>query len=244
MADVRHALTALCVFLAACKDNGDPFIIQPGGDDGVFIPGADAAMDTAVDDGDVGETIEGRVCLMTDLRDPTSCANAGVGGLEVVLGTSTAVTDVAGVFSMPTPTGTALVWRVTGRDIVPSRMPLSTVNLIPAMSVESFDELLLSNGMIGTEDEGHVFVRAMRSELPLPGVTATAVPSPTYDTHYDGPSSFAWSLGQTGAFGAVWIPSVLAGTVDVTITGPRETTVELSLPVEAHGLTFATVELP
>ncbi len=242
---MRHLLVSL-VLLTACKHEGDDFPIAPGGDDSVISPMIDASVDAPLDGGP-GSLIEGRVCVMIDPRNHTSCADSGAGGLDVLLGTSSAVTTQDGTFTIMAPAGTNLAWVVGGGGVATSVMPFGTAHLIPVIDVATQEDLLLDNGVITPADQGQVFVRALRGGIPLAGVTAAVSPGgapPTFAVRYDGLTPIAWTETATGMFGVSWLPGVPAGTVFVTVTPPDGTPRTVNLPVLGEANTFATVEIP
>lgn len=233
---------ALLVVLAGCQNNGsgDDYPIIPGGDDTTIGPGVDARL---IEDGstDGGPTIEGRVCLLTDPRNLTSCAEMGAGGLAVVIGTQSALTLDNGAFTIETPEGSNLVWRVTGSGVVPSVMALSSTHIIPVFDVALYEDLLISNGILLDASQGSIFARILQGGAPLPGAEASASPPPQYATLYDSNAPLVWNGGTTGAFGVAWIPGAGAGATTVTVTPPVGDAVAALVPVEQGSVTFATI---
>src|SRR5438874_8599845 len=72
----RGMKLALLVLVAACQASTDDFPIRPGTFGGGGTGGgADAGAGDAGDagDGDAGVLISGRVCVISDLRHPTTC---------------------------------------------------------------------------------------------------------------------------------------------------------------------------
>ena len=241
-----HRLLVSLVLLAACKSEGDDFPIAPGGDDSVISPMIDASVD-APRDGAPGSLIDGRVCVLIDPRNHTSCADSGAAGIGVMLGTSSAVTEEDGAFTIVAPPGSNLVWIVGGGGVATSVMAVGAAHLIPVIDVATQEDLLLDNGVITPADQGQVFVRSLRGGLPLAGVTATVTPPgapPTFAVRYDGLTPIAWTETATGMFGVAWLPGVPAGTVSVTVTPSDGTPRTLIVPVLGDANTFATVEIP
>jgi hypothetical protein len=236
---------ALLVVLAACQsEGGDDYPIIPGGDDTTIEPGVDARV---IEDGgtaDGGAVVEGRVCLLVDPRNLTSCATTGAGGLAVVIGTQSTLTLDSGAFTIPTPEGSNLVWRVTGEGIVPSVMALTSTNSIPAFTIELYDDLLLANGIQLDASQGSIFARILQGGQPLQGAVAAASPPASFSTFYDGNSLLAWNQGATGPFGVAWIPGASAGAATVTVTPPVGDAVAALVPVEQSSVTFATIVVP
>ncbi|MDX2092798.1 MAG: hypothetical protein SFX73_33335 [Kofleriaceae bacterium] len=236
---------ALLLVVAACQNNGgdDDYPIIPSGDDTTIGPPGDAAViDAGVVDG--GNVIEGRVCLLIDPRNLTTCAPMGAGGLAVVIGTESALTGDTGAFTIPTPDGSNLVWRVTGEGIVPSVMALSSMPLIPAFTTADYAELQLDNGILPDPTQGAIFTRILQNGQPLANAVATASPSGTETTLYDSNNPNLWNEGATGALGVAWLPGLGAGATTVTVTPPEGADVAALVPVEQGSVTFATIVVP
>jgi hypothetical protein len=207
--------------------------------------------------GDAGTLINGRVCLLTDLRrvgDATACAATGAGGLTVSLGTRTALTGTDGTFAIIAPAGNGLVWRVTDttpQQLISSVMGFGTDPTIPAVGYETYIDLLDQNSAVVTPLQGSVVVRVLSNGAPVTKATATSNPPTARLALYDGSDSVIWSDGVsgTGAHGMVWFPGVptppVTATIALTVTGtttPMTTSVP-DVPVEDGAITFVTQEL-
>ncbi|MDB4961071.1 MAG: hypothetical protein JWP01_1070 [Myxococcales bacterium] len=241
-----RALACVLVVITGCKGGGagDDFPVISQGDDSEITPQPDAPapLDAPANDG--GNTFAGRVCVVLDLRNLTSCRDTGVAGITVQLGTSTGVTLDDGTFTIPRPAGSNLTWAVTGADYVPSIMPLGTVHLIPAVSADLYDDLLDSNGVVLQELQGSVVGRVIQQAAALPGATVAATPPAQYPPLYDGGDSRIWAQNATGARGVFWLVGVPVGTSMVTVTSPSTATAALALPIVDGAITFTTVEFP
>lgn len=238
-------LAWLIVAVAGCHPAaGDDYPVLPGGDDtqgGGGIP-RDAVTD---DSTDASSTLAGRACLLTDLRDPGSCAATGAGGLTVTLGGETATTADDGTFTLARPVGSMLVWHVTGATIVPSVMPLDVTVTIPVIATTTYLDALDNNGILLAPGQGSVFVHVVRGGAAITGATAVASPPPTYAPFYDGSTSLVWDQDATGARGMVWVAGAEAGTLTVTVTPPLATAgTPLAVPIEGDSITFATLAIP
>ncbi len=234
----------MILLACACQPGmGDDYPIKPGGDDDQTVtPGG---RDAAIPDGnDATPGILGRVCLVSDLRDLTSCSATGAGGLTVTLGTSSATTLANGSFTIPIPLGSSPRWVVSGGAIVPSQMPFGAVPTIPAMPAASYQDLLTSNGVLVVAGEGAVVARVVRAGAPLPGAIATATPAPTYAPSYDGTSATLWDQDATGAHGIVWLTGAAAGSLTISITPPAAAPIVTTVPVADQAITFVTVDAP
>jgi len=234
------------VVVAACRSGGgDDYPVLPGGDD---TQGMEGHVDAAILDGtDAPAMLAGRACVLTDLRDLTSCATTGAGGLTVKLGSQTATTADDGQFTLATPAGTMLVWHVSGNvaDVMPSVMPFGATPQIPVVTTADYLDALNTNSIVlAPGQQGSAFVRVVRGAAALTGATAVASPTPTYPAFYDGATSVSWNQAATGARGMVWIAGAEAGSLTVTVTPPLATGVPITVPVEADSITFATLDAP
>ncbi|MBA3817876.1 MAG: hypothetical protein H0X17_03220 [Deltaproteobacteria bacterium] len=243
---MRRACAVVLVALvagAACEaEDSNDYPINPGGGGG---GGGGIGRDASVDaTGDGGTLLVGRVCLVSDLRALASCADVGAGGLLVTVGDRTASTSETGAFAVLPPTGTGLVWRVTGADIVPSIMELGATPVIPAIRSDAYLDLQSSNGVILQQGQGSIVLRVTRGGAPLPGAIVVASPTPQYATFYDGENATVWDEDATGVAGLAWLPGVSTGTAAITITPPSGAAVAEVLPVEDQAITYATVDAP
>lgn len=238
---MRCALLVLVVGCHPSSENDYP--VAPGGA-GVG-GGLPAFVDASLDGTDGGPQLIGRVCLMTDPRDQTSCATSGAGGLVVTLGTSTATTADDGTFTIARPSGSNITWDVTGSTIVESLTPFSAQAVIPAMPLTVYGQLEGDNGVVPQAGQGAVMVRVLQGGAPVAGATVTSTPAGVYGAFYDGSTPATWTANATGAFGAAWLPAITTGTADVTVTPQGGTPVMLSLvPIKEAAITFLTEELP
>ncbi len=237
------ALLLCCGALAACESDDGDYPIQPGGN---TPPGTSSRPDGGAGGDAAGATISGRVCKLTDLRAHSSaaCATTGAAGITVTLGASTAETDATGAFTIPTPTGTNLVWRASGVDLVGAVMPLGGTTEIPIIDTATYEELLLSAGVLLSSAQGSIIGYVRRAGQPLAGAVADVTPVPPYPAAYDGITASVWRAGATGALGTVWVPALDAGAVTVTVTPAVSSVVTRTVPVEAVAITFVPFEIP
>ena len=233
----------LLVLVAGCHSDGNDYPVTTGG--GGFGGGQPQIADAGVDGGDGGALILGRVCLMTDPRDQTSCAATGVGGLVVTLGTATGTTADDGTFTVGRPSGSNIVWDVTGSTVLESLTPFTAQAIIPAMPLGLYAQLEADNGVIAQAGQGAVMLRVLQAGAPLVGATATITPPTVYGTFYDGSTPATWTANGTGAFGTAWMPGEVTGTADVTVTPQGGTATTLgAVPIKEAAITFLTEELP
>jgi hypothetical protein len=243
---------ALALVLAACStSSSNDFPPRPGG--------GGTAGDAGIGDGGVaggGVPITGHVCLVSDLRAPTSpCDTTKAGGLKVTLGTAgapgtaTATTGADGSFTIAAPLGAGFTWHVTGINLVTSVMSFGTDNTIPAILGDGYITLLATVGLQAV-DETHasVVVRAVSVAAPAAGITATLTPLADSDTFYDSdgsPRSPVWNNTSTQSGGVVWVPDVpLPGPVTITLGRTTGTTVKTTAAVERQAITFITQGVP
>lgn len=230
------------VGLIGCRNGGDDFPVTVGATGaGGTVPAVDARPDT----GDGGNLL-GRVCLITDPRQPTSaCATTGAGGLIVTLGASSATTADDGTFVITASTATGLVWDVIGADIIESLSPFTAQAIVPAMPALPFVDLETGNGIVPTPGHGAAFVRVVHGGTPVAGATVVATGEDQYAPLYDPETGLVWGPTATGAFGMAWLPSLLAGTQDITVVPPGQGTpvVVGNVPIVEGALTFVTAEL-
>jgi len=241
---------AVLVFalVAACQASG-------GG--GYPIGGGDAGT------GDGGAQIQGRVCLLKDLRHLTACSESGASGLLVALAVgspqkvkATAVTtDEQGHFSIVPPLCTDCTWRVTSatdQRIVRSLMPFGTDSTIPVIGFDDYNTLLAANGQV-LADQGSVVVRVVSGAAPVPEV-AVASTTLTLDValpdavFYDSDTSQdLWNHNQTQSGGVVWLPLVpLSSSPSGTITLARSGggSVTTTATVLSTWITFLATDIP
>lgn len=231
--------------LAACEGDGAKYPIVGGGGGGGG-GGMHPGVDASVDGNDGGnEHLAGRVCLITDARQPTTCATTGADMLTVTLDGRTTTTAADGTFTIDAPTGTNIQWLVTGTDLVTSIMGFSAVHTIPAMKDVDYLDLANSNGVIGLPGNGDVFLHVTHGATNVQAVAATSAPAAEYATLYDGGAPTTWTQLGTGPFGMVWFAGLPQGAVTVTLTPQGGTATPVStIPVGDQTLTWVSVELP
>lgn len=230
--------------LVACKASGgdDEFPVVPGGPGGTGSLVDAAPPDTPPFE--AGASIDGRVCVVVDMRSLTSCLDSGAGGITVTLGTKTATTANDGSFLIETPSGSQLVWRASGLDIVPSVMAFGPSTSIPAVGIQTYSDILGANSVVLQSGQGSIVARIVRNGSPVVGATMSTSPVPQYATKYDGPTATAWTELKTAAAGVAWIPGAQATMNTVTVSPMTGTGANTMLPVEDGAITFATFDLP
>jgi hypothetical protein len=255
---------ALALVLAACSSsvNDFPPLPEGAGPGGVSGGGSGGTIgDAGIRDGntDGGVAISGRVCLVQDLRAPTSmCDPTKAGGFKVTLGTAhatdagttavvgTATTNPDGSFTMVAPLGPGLIWHVTSLNLTTSVMDYGTENTIPAMLSAQYHDLLLANtGQETDVDHGAVVLRVVRGLTPVAGLSAKVAPPGVGDTQYDSPNSLTdWNQNATQTAGMIWVPNAQLGMATITLSAMDGTTNLVTTTVESQAITFVTRTIP
>lgn len=246
---------AVLVVLAACRAGG----MAGGGDDyppvtggaGPIVVGAGASSDGDAGTGDAGLARHGRVCLLADLSrvgDLTACDPGKAGGLVVSLGTRTATTTSDGSFAIVPPLGGGLTWHVTGDKLVTSVMPFGADDTIPAILDVVYTELLSTNLVTLSDQQGSIIVRVVSSLAPVVGATAMSVPASSRLALYDASSAMLWKeSGGTGPRGVVWfadVPLAASGSTFATIAlSPPGRRPVPAVPVENQAITFLSYDV-
>ena len=234
---------ALLVLLVGCQPSGDDYHVIPGGDDHPVNPMVDAKpADGVVGDGSM---LMGRVCVVTDLRNPTvGCATTGAANITVTLGTETTMTADDGLFMLLPPSGAGLVWHTSGTNLVSSVIPLSTSNVLPMVSAQTYLDLQNGNSVIVNSGEGSVVLYVRQAGLPLAGATTDVSPTASFLTLGDRANATNWVQGATGALGVSWTPGIIAGTATLRVTPTVGAAAMLDVPIEDGAITFATLVIP
>ena len=234
------SLALLLAVGVGCSRDVEMFPVGPGVGGG---GGTGTKPDAAMADGNGSGTTNGRVCLIDDPRTPTTCASTGAGGLTVSLGTTTATTAADGSFSITPPSGTGLVWRVSGTAIYSAAMQVTTTATIPAISIDIFEDMVATNQAIAGDGTGSVIARFTRGGSGVAGLQAGTAPEPVGQIYYDGTSAVVWDTTATSSFGVVWVPGLIPGYTNLTVGGAQEATIQ-SIPVFADTVTFAFATIP
>jgi hypothetical protein len=243
---MRLVAYALLV-LAACKPSeGEDWPVEPGGGGGT-VGGTvgSGAVDAAMDDGTT--STGARVCGMSEILRWDECANAGMEGLDVMVGALSAETLADGTFTIGTPVGANLAWRVSGNAQLASLLEYPGGNVIPSISNTLFQDTA-ADANVGIENGvGTIFAKVLYMGEPVVGATAELAGSIDLVYYDDANGSAEFSLGETRADGIVWFPNVAPGaTVSFTVTPPKAigepTTTNVT--VEAETATFVTVVIP
>ncbi|MEO8704964.1 MAG: hypothetical protein ABI867_33230 [Kofleriaceae bacterium] len=179
----------------------------------------DAAIEEPSEDAPDAAEVMAHVCLVTDLRNITTCDSGGPGAQLVTLGNQVRTTSPNGTFMFVPPTGTDLFWHVSGNGIRSSRMNLRRAAngdlimpiSIPVIGEAAYQTLFAANGGVEAANQGALVIQFIRDAPPGPlaGVTVSGIG--TLEVLYDGVSPTIWDTDETGPRGMAWIPSVPAG---------------------------------
>jgi hypothetical protein len=195
------AVVASGVMAAACTDADT--------DNYPVLPGAGGPGETPVG-GTAEGVLRGRVCMSDDLIIRESCAETGVGGLEVAIGGASAFTADDGTFEMPMPRGSLLRFTVSGPNAITTTTPYSPSTTIPVVNADVWATTLASNQIAVPESAGSILGTVVGSDgSPLPGIAVTSNPAGVAGPFFDADAGFG--LGVTGARGVFLIPGIAAG---------------------------------
>jgi hypothetical protein len=245
-----YATGVLGFLLSGCAGNGDDgYPTRPG--NGSIGGGGGGGSDAGVGDAATGDAAAafGRVCLISDLRNPTTCAGSGAGNLLVQRGAVTVTTRADGRFDLPPATGAGDRWIVTGgtgSNLVTSVVPFvsgASVRL-PIISQPTWDAMRAASGITPLDGTGAIHVLSLLPNgNPKLGATVTVTPT-INSTYYPDTSATLWSrtLGTTS--GVSLVPNLTAGQ-DVDIGGVATGNVRASLlrqPIVANSITWVTLD--
>lgn len=247
-------LAAVCVLAGACvADDEDRPVRPPGGGPGGTGDaggGGDGGVDGGGDGG--GQTLNGVVCVVSDLRSPDVCpavpARAGV--TVAVRGTATTtVSGADGRFTLMTP-GDIVVLDVAGdsaalvQSLVPAVVGGATVNA-PVIGAGDWADVLASLDQSVPDGGGAIAVYVRDGNAAALGVTFDMVAGSSIAPYYDAGGALSWAQGGgTGNAGVALLVDVPPGAVSLAGVAPDQRTVTIPLvPVAADGITFVRASL-
>lgn len=211
------------------------FLIAP-----LLLVGCGGDDDSKPDAGPIVPTFKGRVCILKDLRNLSTCESSGAGGLEVMLGESSATTAADGGFTLPKPDASIIYFRVqaASRTVVTSSKYVASTNgapvVVPAVDSDRLAIILAANA--APAGGGAILVEAGRT-----GVTLSSTPpsTPLYSTG----SLDTWDGTSTGPGNAL-LPGIMAADTDMTYTLPGGVQGAIfDVPVSSGGVTFVRAML-
>jgi hypothetical protein len=240
----------ICVLLAAaCSPASTDYPVGVGGGGvggggGGRGGGPDGGSGSGSGSG--SDMIAGRVCLLGDARDFSSCATTGADGITVALpGVTPATTLADGTFVIPRPVGSDLAWSLTGTLIMPSTIGFGASTTIPAITSDAFTTLANNNGVVVDPGQGSILGEILTGGVPAVVATAASTPVGEYPTFYSTALDMDdWPGTVTDTFGTFWFAGMTPGTAALTFTGDGalpET--GPTVPVVAGGVTFVTFGL-
>lgn len=240
------ALLAGLLLLVACNDDVERFPVNPGGGGGTGGNGFVDAATEGSDDGGGDNAIGGRVCLLVDATQPTLCADTGAENLLVTLGTESVMTTTAdGRFTIVKPSGSNLVWRVSGDAVFPSAMSFGTETTIPAIDINVFEQMLDGSFVTLVPNDGQIIARVRRGTMALSAVTATTVPEADLPVLYDGNTPESWDPNATGDRGVIWVPGVSSSSAQLVVhEGANDLAPINGIPLFADTVTFVFADFP
>jgi len=237
----RLVLVSLLAVAGACGEEGSDYPIGVGGGGGTS--GGGSGNPDGGTEVDANTVISGRVCLISDPRSLTSpCANTGADGLTVTLGSETATTAANGAFVITKPTGTKLIWFVSGSGIETTAVPQASGTTIPALASTVYDDMLAATNAVVTGGTGALIARITKNGNGASGITAIPTPQPDSEVYYDGASVTEWELDSTGGAGVVWIPSIGTGTASLALDNgvTQSTVVNIEIYSDTISYVFAS----
>src|SRR3569833_856022 len=205
------------VVLVGCKEgDGALYPINPGGGTN---PGAGGAQVDASSPGDANLFVfAGQACLITDPRQPNTCATTGAGNLTVTLDGHTATTATDGTFVIDAPQSSTIQWQVLGLVVITSVMSFSAVHRITVMAQVDYFDLANSNAGVPAPGQGDLFVHVVHQGASVAMVSAAVTPAAQFPTFYDGDATTTWTQISTSTVGVVWFFGFLLGFVCVLLS--------------------------
>jgi hypothetical protein len=188
------------------------------------------------------------------LADPQildACSIKGGGGLTVAMGTATATTTADGSFTIEPDATTNIATTpisVTGPGVVASQTSVHGSNIVPVMSNDLFNQMVLATGITTESNAGAILATIdTNAGLAASGVTASANPALAVGPFFDSTGTSPWTLDATGARGVAFFPNVsTAGPTTLTFSNAAtggETTID-GVQVVDGGITYVDATLP
>jgi hypothetical protein len=196
--------------------------------------------------GSTGGGVAGRLCVVADPRDLTTCVPMAAGGLAVTLAGAATTTAADGSFTIPALPPNGAMVGVSGPGVVPTQMALSPAMTIPVLKADLFSQMMAANGIALESGSGSILGTVTRAGAPVTGATVSSTPAAAFGPLFDGTTPTAWRLDVTGARGVIWLPGVAAGPTQLTfrdLASSGATTVD-GVQVVDGGITITDVVLP
>lgn len=202
---------------------------------------------------DASAVLSGRLCRVTDMRQPLACAGAPPAGVDVVEIDSGAsgTSDADGGFDLDVQSRGNLVLRI-GADSAAARDGLVPLDhwedgdlRVPSIDQADWDDLLAAFGGAESDGTGSIAVYVRDGDGPRAGVTVSQPAGAGAAPFYGGADALDWNQGtDTGPLGAALLLQVPAGAAVVSAAVGAGDPGEITVPVEAGRLTWAILTIP
>lgn len=194
--------------------------------------------------------LNGRLCVVDDLRAPDVCPDvAAARGVTVALADGTEVTtDAHGRFAFPAVTGTQVVTVRATASLIASVVPVTADGAsvaVPALRATAFADVLAATGQPGLGGLGAIALYVDEAGGgPVTGAVLTPLAGVLAPVFYDdGPGAWRTAVG-TGAAGVALLLGVPLSPQRLDGTAPGGRSVRASgVPIGADALTFVRVTL-
>jgi hypothetical protein len=224
--------------------------------------GAQSDLAVAASDGGVN-VLSGKVCLLSDLRSPSSCTSAVPGRTITVIETgATATSDSTGAFVISTTNAATVTLSVTSpANSAQTSVPTVSVltgsvlasaikngMLLPVIDADTFSNIELDNGVGGDDARGAIVAWVLSpSGVAVSGAVATRMSTATGPLYDSNAGDMLETGAATSTFGTVSFLDVLPGTTALTIGAPASSGLSgdtFNLTVRPGSVTVAALALP
>jgi hypothetical protein len=247
----RGMRIAACVALVFACSTTSAFPYTPGGGGGGHGGGGGGGGGGGPDSGPGSDLITAQACSLDDLRLWTMCAASGAGGLLVTLGDGSATTADDGSFTIPTQSGTNLLWTISGSGFLTTLMPFdAAITQIPVVSENTFEPIVADNAVTDTTD-GQVFISINSFGEQIPNEVARSTPLDN-QTFYDDATDDFWGQIETSTHGIAWLSGIVPGVATVEVQPASDVGsgsgsgvgTATGVPVGSGALTFIELSVP
>lgn len=252
IAPMRAALrSCLLLVMVGCAAEEDPWVVRPPGGGGGGGGGVPVDAPPVIDaDPDAISSMMGRLCPVTDPRDPFICPIADTFSNTLVerLGTAASTTAAPdGTFTLDLPFGSVVRSGVGdasyATSIVTIELDQPAVRRVPIMTRTVYTGMIAAMDATVAPGNGWVLIQLLDAVgRPVAGATfdvAKALQGP----FYEGNATTAWVQGgSTGVGGIAAIVDIPTGPYLVTGASGTET-ISRSVMIHADAVTFLRVRL-
>ena len=244
------AFGVLVVAVSACAANDEDrnVIVPPGGGPpGGGSAGPDAAP--AEVDADPSNPGNGRVCLLNQLRNRSSCRNTGAAGVAVEWDVGNATTTANGTFSIvgsPPSGGDQVLISGGGAATSVTTFVAGAPLVFPAVTISELSDIATVNDLIVPLGTGGLLVYVVAEDgTPRPTHDlVVAPPAESTPVIYDSANSATvWTTNGTGPGGAALALGLPPGVVEAVVTGP-DGSATVNVSIVADTLRFVVVTIP